>query len=325
MSSVASTTVYYTVNIPLDVGSISGNFSVVYDNDVRVINGFTTSGSTPNSVNLTTPFGNFTDVSSCEIVGYGGSVFLFSVFDGLLITDITYQDLVFSDDSVILRDATAEDSTDIYTYTSGGTVSSTLIAPSCFTPGTLISTPTGCTPVQDLAIGDLILNNVGQSVPVKWIGTQRLHPAFARDHFPVCIRAGALGHDLPLRDLYVSPCHALYIDHCLLVQAKALVNGISITQMTQWKGDLLYLHIETEHHEIILAEGAPTETFMDNISRANFNNYSEYQTLYPEAHEMIELDLPRVCHQRQLPNVVKNTLEEIAEGLMGQEKVQMNA
>jgi len=193
----------------------------------------------------------------------------------------------------------------------------------CFTPDTFISTPTGRIAVQDLNIGDLILNHMGYAVPVKWIGTRRCHQAFAQGSLPICIRAGALGRDLPLRDLFVSPCHALYIDDCLLIQAKALVNGVSIFQVTRWEGELQYFHIETEDHEIILAEGAPAETFMDNISRACFNNYSEYPALYPEAHEMIELDLPRVCHQRQLPNMVKRTLEEIAEGLMGQEKVQM--
>ncbi|APB98608.1 Hint domain-containing protein [Polynucleobacter asymbioticus] len=190
--------------------------------------------------------------------------------------------------------------------------------PTCFTPDTLISTPAGSTPVQDLQIGDLILNHLGQAVPVKWIGTQRFHPAFAGDNLPICIRQGALGNDLPLRDLYVSPGHALYIDHCLLIDAKALVNGTTITQVTQWEGDVQYLHIETEHHEIILAEGAPAETFMDNVSRTCFNNYSEYQALYPEEHEMIELDIPRVSHQRQLPNAVKAKLEAISEVLMGE-------
>jgi hypothetical protein len=188
----------------------------------------------------------------------------------------------------------------------------------CFTPGTLISTPTGSTPVQDLQIGDLILNHVGDSIPVKWIGTQRFHPAFAGDNLPICIRQGALGNDLPLRDLYVSPGHALYIDHCLLIDAKALINGTTITQVTQWEGDVQYLHIETENHEIILAEGTPAETFMDNVSRTCFNNYSEYQALYPEEHEMIELDIPRVSHQRQLPNAVKAKLEAISEVLMGE-------
>jgi hypothetical protein len=192
--------------------------------------------------------------------------------------------------------------------------------PACFTLGTLISTPTGSTPVQDLHIGDLIINHLGESVPVKWIGKQRFHPAFAGDQLPICIREGALGNGLPLRDLYVSPGHAMHIDHCLLIDAKALVNGTTITQATQWDGDVEYFHIETEHHEIILAEGAPTETFMENVSRACFNNYSQYQALYPNAKEMIELDIPRVSHQRQLPNAVKVKLAEIAIVLMGQAK-----
>jgi len=190
--------------------------------------------------------------------------------------------------------------------------------PVCFTPGTLISTPTGSTPVQDLHIGDLILNHEGQSVPVKWIGIQRFHPAFIKDRLPVCFSQGALGYGLPLRDLYVSPGHAMYIDNCLLIDAKALINGTTITQVTQWKGDVEYLHIETENHEIILAEGAPAETFMDNVSRACFNNYSEYEALYPDAKEMIELDIPRVSHQRQLPNTIKHKLEALAEVLIGE-------
>ena len=94
------------------------------------------------------------------------------------------------------------------------------------------------------------------------------------------------------------------------------MNGATITQVAQWKGDVQYLHIETEHHEIILAEGTPAETFMDNVSRTCFNNYSEYESLYPEEHEMMDLDIPRVSHKRQLPNAVKAKLEAISEVLM---------
>jgi len=203
----------------------------------------------------------------------------------------------------------------------GNIVQGSTIPAFCFTRDTLISTPTGSTPVQDLQIGDLILNHVGQSVPVKWIGTQRFHPAFAGDGLPICIRQGALGHGLPLRDLYVSPGHAMYIDNCLLIDAKAMINGTTITQVTQWEGDIEYFHIETENHEIILAEGSLAETFIDNVSRTSFNNYSQYQTLYPDAKEMIELDIPRVSHQRQLPNAVKRQLEQIAQELVGVEKM----
>ena len=35
-------------------------------------------------------------------------------------------------------------------------------------------------------------------------------------------------------------------------------------------------HIETEDHDIILAEGAPAETFIDYVGRQAFDNYAEY-------------------------------------------------
>lgn len=207
----------------------------------------------------------------------------------------------------------------------GSVVQGSIIPTPCFISGTLISTPSGSIAVQDLNIGDLILNFAGQAVPVKWIGIQRCLQGFAGGKLPICISVGALGNGLPLRDLYVSPRHAMYVDNCLLIEAQALVNGMSITQATQWPGELHYFHIETEHHEIILAEGAPTETFVDNVSRACFNNYSEYQTLYPKAREMIELDIPRVRHQRQLPSLVKRRLEAVVLALLGQEKLQIVA
>ena len=36
---------------------------------------------------------------------------------------------------------------------------------------------------------------------------------------------------------------------------------------------------------------------------------------------MIELDIPRVSHQRQLPNAVKRKLEQIATSLLGDKKM----
>ena len=35
---------------------------------------------------------------------------------------------------------------------------------------------------------------------------------------------------------------------------------------------------------------------------------------------MIELDIPRISHQRQLPNTIKHKLEAVAEVLMGEDK-----
>ena len=89
------------------------------------------------------------------------------------------------------------------------------------------------------------------------------------------IAAGALGKDLPVRDLRVTADHALLIDG-VLVQAGALVNGTSIRRIepAELGERFIVYHIETENHEIVLAEGAPAETFIDNVSRQRFDNYA---------------------------------------------------
>lgn len=183
----------------------------------------------------------------------------------------------------------------------------------CFSKGTAITTPAGERAVETLAIGDEVLNTEGQSVAVKWIGRQTLSSFTARlsGELPVCISAGALGNGLPRRDLLVSPGHALLVDG-VLVNAAALVNGISIVKLQAWQGDVEYFHIETEAHEMILAEGTPAETFIDTVSRERFDNHAEYVALYPNAPAMVELELPRVTHARQLSRFTERRLAEVA-------------
>jgi hypothetical protein len=67
-------------------------------------------------------------------------------------------------------------------------------------------------------------------------------------------------------------------------------------------------HIETETHEIILANGAPAETFIDNVSRRAFDNYAEFEALYGDVPEMEELDYPRAMSARQVPAAIKRRL-----------------
>jgi len=165
----------------------------------------------------------------------------------------------------------------------------------CFCPGTLIATETGDRPIEDLKIGDLLLTASGDLRPLRWIGRRAYGALFARgnrDIMPVCIARGALGGDLPRRDLRVSPMHAMVVDG-VLVPALHLVNGGSIRQV-EITGDLSYLHLELEDHDILLAEGAPTESFIDDNSRNLFHNAAEYHALYPGA----PARSPRFCLPR---------------------------
>ena len=174
----------------------------------------------------------------------------------------------------------------------------------CFLPGTGIATPEGRKPVETLRIGDTVLTADGREVPVKWIGHQTISTRFrsAPQHQPVRIRAGALGAGHPARDLCLTADHALMIEG-LLVNAGALVGASGIARMTAQELGATYVvyHIETEGHDIILAEDTPTETFIDYAGRAVFDNHADYVALYGEDRTLAEQPYPRVTSARQLP------------------------
>jgi uncharacterized delta-60 repeat protein len=175
----------------------------------------------------------------------------------------------------------------------------------CFARGTLIQTTSGPVPVEELQVNDPLSFYIAptslDSDKVKWIGRQTFHPVMADliDYLPVKISANALGPGQPFKDLYISPDHAILFDGTL-IHAKVLVNGTSVVQVTEWSGDVEYFHIETENHELIYANGVPAETFIDNVSRKQFDNYAEFEAMYPNALMMTELDIPRVLFRRQL-------------------------
>jgi autotransporter-associated beta strand protein len=199
--------------------------------------------------------------------------------------------------------------------------------PYCLVQGTRVMTPQGEVAVEALRRGDRIVTlqadgRVGES-EVRWLGVQRLRAKAWRDPrlMPVCIKAGALGEGLPMRDLYVSPDHGLLVDGHL-VHAKALVNGQSIVQVERWVGDVVYWHVETQRHDVMLAEGVPNETLIDAVSRKRFDNYAEYEALYPVEPMIQTLRLPRVQFARQLPQPISDRLRGRAESLLVAAKTQ---
>jgi hypothetical protein len=76
-------------------------------------------------------------------------------------------------------------------------------------------------------------------------------------------------------------CHHGILINGLLIPARDLINGRSITQLSSMEGDVLeYLHIELEGHDVILANGTPAETLDGNADRADFDNADEYVAVY---------------------------------------------
>jgi hypothetical protein len=187
----------------------------------------------------------------------------------------------------------------------------------CFCAGTLIATPGGERPVETLAIGDTVTTADGGVRTVRGIGRQTIVTAFAdaARTLPVRIAAGALGEALPRRDLTLSPDHALCLDG-VLVQAGALVDGLLVTRIADPGPRFTYFHVELADHALILAEGVPAETFVDNVTRARFDNVAEFVALYGDTGPTIdELDVPRVKSARQLPRALRDRLAARAAAL----------
>ena len=187
----------------------------------------------------------------------------------------------------------------------------------CFLAGTGVATPAGEKLVDNLVIGDIVLTADGRPAPVKWVGVQTVVTLFVDPlrSFPIRVVAGALGEGLPVRDLLVSPDHALMLDG-LLVQAGALVNGSTIVREAAMPERFTYFHIELEDHALILAEGVAAETFVDNVTRRRFDNYAQYEALYGDTGPLLaELDLPRVKSARQLPRAIRCRLADRAAGI----------
>jgi len=153
---------------------------------------------------------------------------------------------------------------------------------SCFLPGTRIKTTKGELSIEELRIGDGVLTASGEAKPIKFIGRRnvsRKRTAPWNGEGPVKISRFAIDGKAPHSDLYISPAHAIYLDG-ILIRASNLVNGVTIVADARPEAlSLIYLHIELDTHEAILAEGLAVESYLRDNPDA-FDNMDEYVRLY---------------------------------------------
>ncbi len=166
----------------------------------------------------------------------------------------------------------------------------------CFTPGVMIATARGDVAVENLCAGDLVVTRDHGLQPIRWIGNRKLGLAdlIAQPRLqPVMIGQGALGFGLPLRDTLVSPQHRMLIEgalpEMLFAEAEVLV---AATHLTALPGivqilppGVTYIHLLLEHHEIICANGAWSESFQPAEQMLNAledGPRAEIAALFPE-------------------------------------------
>jgi hypothetical protein len=135
----------------------------------------------------------------------------------------------------------------------------------CFVAGTLIKTPQGDVPVEDLQAGDLVITQDHGAQPLRWAGRREV-PASGQ-FAPVRIAANTFGRH---RALLLSPLHRVLIRDSLseilfgeaevLVAARDLVNDQSVRRVEG--GTVSYVHILFDQHQVVYAEGLETESFL---------------------------------------------------------------
>lgn len=83
---------------------------------------------------------------------------------------------------------------------------------------------------------------------------------------------------MPTQDLVLSPDHAVFVEG-RLVPVRYLVNGRSI--VAEHRDSVTYWHVELDRHDLVLAEGAACESYLDTGNREAFEGEAA-MALHPE-------------------------------------------
>ena len=165
----------------------------------------------------------------------------------------------------------------------------------CFTAGTPVETAAGPRAVESLSPGDLVVTRDHGLQRLRWIGRRRIsltdqivNPAFC----PVRIGAGALGQELPLEDITVSPQHRVLItgpaaemlfgEAEVLVIARHLVDGACVKQRAL--AEVTYVHLLFDRHEIVQTAGLWSESFQPaerTLGAMEDGQRAEIEALFP--------------------------------------------
>ena len=203
-----------------------------------------------------------------------------STINGQTVTIKTFQltiggvtrSFVMSDDSRALDGVATGDTLTLSTFADYSTIPYSSIA--CFVSGTMIRTKAGEKRVEDIRPGDTILTRDNGAQPVRWAGQVTVSGRTLAQNSalrPVLITAGALGPGCPSAPLLLSPQHRVLLDgwsvelatgQCEVLVAAKHLKGQPGISAGLWREGVTYVHIMFDQHEVIMANGAPCESFL---------------------------------------------------------------
>jgi len=166
----------------------------------------------------------------------------------------------------------------------------------CFTEHSSIKTLRGEKPASEIREGDLVLTRDDGFQPVKWAGSRKMGPAELGSNpslRPVLIRKGALGDNVPDRDLIVSPQHRMLISDAKTElwfgNEEVFVPAIHLTCLDgveQLGAEAVtYVHFMFEHHQVVQGDGAWSESFQPgdlSLLSMDHAQRNEIVALFPE-------------------------------------------
>lgn len=169
----------------------------------------------------------------------------------------------------------------------------------CFTTGCMIATDKGRRAVEDLVPGAKIKTRDAGLQTLRWVGSTTVSRAQMQADpalRPVRIERGALGRNTPHRTMLVSPQHRMLIANRAVqmwfAEDEVLVAAVHLCDLPgvmQVEMDAVtYYHILFDAHQIVLSEGAWSESFQPAarmLDAMSVQVRAKLETLFPQLFE----------------------------------------
>jgi hypothetical protein len=249
------------------------------DNASITLNGSVSAGQT-------VQFDDGSTVYIGDITQYDGTIANFGTADTIDLTNVAYDSTgtayVGIDNILTITESGTShtihmsgDYSGLYFHLASDNVRGTDITANttpCYLPGTRIATDRGEIAVEALKVGDTVVTHTGARRRLRWIGTGKALATRGKrgPATPIIVRKSALADNVPYADLRITKGHSLYLDG-VLIPAEYLVNHHSICWDDRAQ-EVTVFHLELDTHDVLLANGAPAESYRDDGNRWLFQN-----------------------------------------------------
>lgn len=167
----------------------------------------------------------------------------------------------------------------------------------CFCSGTMILTPRGPVPIENLSKGDFVETQDSGPQPIRWHGRRHISASEMAAYpklRPIRLSAGSLGEGRPSSDLMVSRQHRILVRSKIAQRMfgtmELLVPAIALTELPgieeiETDDAVTYHHLLFDQHEIIMANDAESESLFNGpqaVETIGAQAFEEINHLWPD-------------------------------------------